>query len=299
MHLVQANKHIGHGQGDLVEREHRSRVLTQVTIILVNYNTCLFLRQCLSALHQFVDLDRNEIVVVDHASQDYSADMVSQEFPSVTLISNSRNVGFATANNQAMRITEGEYVLVLNPDTIVPPDLVSGLVQFMYHHPRTGAVGPRLVSIDGTLQTSCRRFPTSLPILLRTTRLHHLFPGPMNHYLMMDWDHAAVREVDWLFGACLMLRRHAVEQIGFFDERFFLYYEDVDLCYRLWQAGWKVYYCPQITLPHYHQRASARGLNRFSIIHFVSICRLFRKYPHLLLHSRREWAWKSGYAMAR
>jgi len=149
----------------------------------------------------------------------------------------------------------------------------------MEAHSDAGACGPRLVYPDGQLQLSCRRFPTRWALALRIFRLDGLIRSPVQAYLMADWDHARICEVDWVIGGCMMLRREAVETIGFLDEDFFMYYEDTDLCYRLKEDGWKVYYNPEVSVVHHHQRMSARLLpNRLSYIHARSLWRLFQKH---------------------
>jgi GT2 family glycosyltransferase len=151
---------------------------------------------------------------------------------------NEDNVGFARACNQGIRMGEGAYCLLLNPDAVIDGASLQGLVASMEGHSEPGLVAPRLVYPDGSLQLSVRRFPTLRAIGLRILRLDGLFPGPVDRYLMRDWDHEEGRDVDWVIGACMLLRRKAVEEVGLLDEGFFMYYEDIDLCYRMGQQGW-------------------------------------------------------------
>ena len=255
-----------------------------LSVIIVSYNVVNFLRGCLTSIHHAAPQISFEVLVVDNASGDGSAQMVRAEFPQVTLLANESNYGFARANNQALRISKSGYHLLLNPDTLVSQGSLDKMVEFMDHHPDAGASGCQLVWPDGAVQPSCRTFPSLLAVFLRGTRLHKLYNKPVARYLMADWNHSSVREVDWVFGACLLLRRKALEDVGLLDEGFFLYYEDIDLCYRLKARGWKVYYNPQIQVVHYYQRASARGiLNRATLEHVKSVFRLFKKHPLPLL----------------
>ncbi len=186
-----------------------------------------------------------EIIVVDNASRDGSADMVRTEFPGVRLIANAENLGFARANNQGIRASQGRYVVLLNSDTLVPPGALAALVAFMDAHPDAGAVGPRLLRPDGTAQPyAFGGDPTPRYLLARgVNRL--IFRRPLH-----DWATDAVQQVDWVSGACLMVRREAMDQAGLLDENIFMYFEDNDWCLRIRGAGWKVYYNPQAAITH-------------------------------------------------
>ena len=249
-----------------------------LSVLIVHYNTADLLRRSLTALFSDPPEVSFEVLVVDNASPDETVRDLSREFPDAVFHFNRRNVGFAQAGNQAIGMSKGRYPMLLNPDTVVRGEGLDRLVAFMEAHPDAGICSPRLVYPDGKLQLSCRRFPTLLVLLLRITRFERLIPGPVRHYLMADWDHMSIREVDWVIGACMVLRREALEEVGFLDGAFFMYYEDIDLCYRLWQKGWKVYYNPDVTVLHNHQRMSARLLpNRLSYVHARSLLRLWRK----------------------
>ena len=250
-----------------------------LSVLIVHYNTPDLLRQCLASLTaDKVDLSF-EIIVIDNASPDVSVKTLAAEFPRVDFHFNERNLGFARANNQGIKTGRGHYFLLLNPDACIDADGIRGLTEFMDEHPQAGAVGPMLVYPDGELQLSCRRFPTFRTLLLRMGRLDWLVPGLLRRYLMQDWDHQAVAEVDWVMGACMMLRREALDRVGVLDEGFFMYYEDIDLCLRLWQGDWKVYYNPGVKVRHEHQRTSAALLpNRLTFEHARSLFHLFGKH---------------------
>ena len=250
-----------------------------LSIVVVHYDTPKALRGCLGSLYAAPVDFAFEVRVIDNASPHGSLGDLAQEFPQATFQFNTRNLGFARASNQGTRASEGRYVLLLNPDALIDGAGIRGMVQFMEARPEAGAAGARLVHPDGRLQLSCRRFPSLLTVLLRTTRLERVVRGPTRSYLMQDWDHAAAREVDWVMGACAILRREALDAVGLLDEGFFMYYEDIDLCRRLWAAAWKVYYNPEVVVRHEHQRGSATLIpNRLTWEHARSLVRLFRKH---------------------
>jgi GT2 family glycosyltransferase len=225
-----------------------------LTICIVNWNVRDDLRQCLLSLRANLDAGTvtAQIVVVDNASADDSVAMLRAEFPEAELVLNSDNRGFAGANAQAFAVARGRYVLMLNPDTIMPLGGLQTLVCFGDAHPEAGAIGPKLLNRDGSLQHSCRRFPTITAALFRNTVLGRLFPHTRaaEVYLMADFDHAHEAQVDWVSGACMMLRKEALDQIGGVDTGFFWGSEDVDLCWRLHKAGWDVVYSPEPAVMH-------------------------------------------------
>jgi hypothetical protein len=224
-----------------------------VSVVIVSYNTKEQLRRCLNSLQRHtIDVDA-EIIVVDNHSQDGSAAMVLQEFPGVRVIRSRRNVGLARATNVGIAAARGEFVLWLNPDCELREPILGRMVAYMRAHPDIGALGPRIVDPDGTLQLSCRRFPGfSTAVFNRYSLLTRVWPGNpfSSHYLMTDWDHATVREVDWVSGACMLLPRWLLLELDGLDEAFFMYIEDVDLCYRIREVGLKVVYFPVVTVVH-------------------------------------------------
>ncbi len=220
-----------------------------LSIIIVNWNIRDLLAQCLASVYAHPPDGEFEIFVVDNASTDGSAQMVRKRFPQVRLIENTKNVGFARANNQAIQQSAGCYVLLLNPDTEVHPGALEKLVRFMEAYPQAGAAGARLLNPDGTLQPSCHPAPTLSRELWRLFHLDALWTYAC--YPMAGWDLDTPREVDMIQGACLLLRREALDQVGLLDEDYFIYSEEVDLCHRLRQRGWKVYWVPQAQVIHY------------------------------------------------
>jgi len=217
-----------------------------VTIIIVSYNCREALQGCLLKLT--AEGDTPPILVVDNASTDDTAEMVARDFPAVHLIQNTQNYGFAAACNQGIRACASNSILLLNPDTLLKRATLQKLTDTMRAQPAIGACGPRVLNTDGTLQSSCRRFPTLGAMIcdeLGLGRSRHLAK-----YRMHGWEHDDTRQVDQLMGSCLLLRRTALEQIGLLDERFFLYFEEVDLCQRLRQAGWLATFVADATVTH-------------------------------------------------
>jgi len=256
--------------------------MRDLSIIILNYRTPDLLLECLSALEQNpLTIGTSEVIVVDNASGDDSVQQVRLAYPSVEVIESEENAGFAAGNNLGIRQCQGRYLLVLNPDTQVHAGALDELLRFMDATPNAGAAGGQLIGLDGEIQGSCRAFPNLLAVILRGTPLHRYFPNnaSLRRYLLSDWAHDSLREVDWVLGACLLIRRAAWEEVGPLDDRFFMYYEDIDWCYRARQAGWIIYYVPTAQITHHHRQESARGLfNRLTKEHIKSIIRLFRKH---------------------
>jgi GT2 family glycosyltransferase len=223
-----------------------------LSIIIVNWNTHDLLNKCLNTINLHLGELDAEVLVIDNASSDGSVEMVQQEWPEVRLFQNETNEGFARANNKGIRESRGRYYLLLNTDTFVHPGAIETLLRFMDANPDTGAGGCRLYYGDGSLQRSCTSFPTLLTELWQALWLDRLFPESeiFGKYWMTYWDFNDVREVDSVIGACMILRREAIDEVGLFDESYFMYSEEVDLCYRLKKAGWKIRFTPKATATH-------------------------------------------------
>ena len=247
---------------------------------IVSWNVAADLRTCLQSLGEQGHGVRVEVLVVDNASSDGTPAMVEAQFPTARLIANTTNRGFAAGTNQALAQGTGRYLLLLNPDTVCPPGALATLVGFADAHPRAGLVGPKLLNPDGTLQPSCRRFPTLGAAVFRHTMLGRLFPRARAAaaYVMSDFDHAGVREVDWVSGACLLVRREVYEQLGPLDEGFFWGSEDVDYCWRAHRAGWEVLYTPEPTITHAIGRSSSQAVARTIVRFHRSMYRLYAKH---------------------
>ena len=223
------------------------------SVIIVNYRTETQLGECLASLQRSLDGAALEVIVVDNSASLRGADFPAR-FPWARFVENRSNLGFARASNQGLRLARGRHLLLLNPDTVVPTGAVGTLIRYLDEHSDVGAVGPRLLNRDGTLQYSCRRFPGWHTIFFgRYSILTRLLPrnAVSRSYLYLDWDHQSVAEVDWLTGACLMVRREVVESVGLLDEEYFLFVEDMDWCRRIRDAGLKIVYVPDATLMHH------------------------------------------------
>jgi hypothetical protein len=234
-------------------------VALDISIIIVSYNVRDFLQQCLHSLDRASAHPTVEVIVVDNASVDASAQMVREQFPGVRLIENRTNRGFSRANNQAMRIARGRYLLLINPDTLAQEDTLVALQDFMDAHPEAGAAGCKILNPDGTLQLSCRRsFPTPWVAFCKILGLSRLFPKSrlFGKYNLTYLDPDQIEKVDALSGSFLFLRRRTVKEIGLFDEQYFMYGEDLDLCYRIMKAGWKIYYVPTTQIIHYKGKST-------------------------------------------
>lgn len=236
-----------------------TEVLLDLSIVIVNWNTESYLRDCLNSILEYSVGLSYEVWVVDNASSDQSVPMIREEFPQVMLLVNRENVGFARANNQALRLCRGRYALLLNSDTYVQENTLRVMIDFMDRHPEAGISGCKLQNADGTFQPACRRsIPTPAVSLLRMTGLSRLFPNSrtMAKYNLTFQDATAVQEVDSVSGAFLLVRRKVMEQVGLLDEAFFLHCEDLDWCYRAKQAGWKVFFVPHAAAVHLKGKSS-------------------------------------------
>jgi GT2 family glycosyltransferase len=261
--------------------------MIDVSIVVVNWNTCDLLAQCLRAVYDTTnDLD-SEVIVVDNASTDGSQAMVRQEFPDVNLIANTENLGFARANNQAIRRSQGRYVLLLNSDAFVRENTIKQVVGFMDEHPEAGMVGCKLLYEDGRLQPSCTTFPTLFTEFCIATRLDKLFPrSPLfGRYRMTYWGFDDVREVDVILGAFMLVRATAIDQVGLMDERYFMYSEEVDWCYRFKEKGWKITFYPHAEAVHVWGGSSKR----------VPVETLIRMYRSRIDFFRRHYGRRSAH----
>ena len=245
-----------------------------LSIIIVNWNTRDLLCQCLDSLTQKVEGIEMEILVVDNGSTDGSVAAVRDKFPGVRLIENPVNMGFAKANNQAISLSSGEYLLLLNPDTQVKDETVVKMLSFMDAHAEAGLVGAQLLNADGSKQNSIANFPSLATELLNKSLLRRLFP---EKFPGKGRDYPGPVEVDSVIGACMMVRRKAVEQMGLLDEKFFLFLEETDWCYRIKKAGWKVYHIPQAEIFHFQGKSAEAEKGKARIEYYRSRYHYFRK----------------------
>ncbi len=230
-----------------------------LSIIIVNYKSREKLNACLRSLAS-ADLAgiSYEIIVVENASGDNLDDLIP-DFANTCLIKSDRNLGMGGGNNLGISASQGRFILISNPDLVFSPAAVKQLYDYLREHPEAAIVGPKLLNPDGSLQYSCLRFPNFFVPFLRRTFIGRYLPGAINCYLMKNNDHQGELAVDWLLGACLLMRRDELAVAGkLFDERFFMYFEDVDLCRRAHALDKQVVYYPLAQVTHNHMRDSAR-----------------------------------------
>lgn len=256
-----------------------------VSILIVHTFEQRLIRQTLRGLRRAAPQLFVEVLVIDNNPAAGIATMLKREFPEVRYFA-KMNDGFGSAMNVGIKHARGKYILIFNPDIILSPTALEGLFAYMESHPQVGIVGPKLLNADGSLQYSCNRFHDPLVPILRRTPLGRLAWGQriVDRFLMKDADHDQVQEVDWLMGSALFTRAAALQQAGVFDERFFMYFEDTDLCWRFWEAGYQVIYNPEAVMIHYHRRASADGSvfrqlrSPLTWRHIESAYKFFRKH---------------------
>jgi GT2 family glycosyltransferase len=229
--------------------------MSDVTAIVVTFNAMPWIERCLESVSGY------EIVVVDHGSTDGTLELVRERFPDARLVEQA-NRGMGGGNNAGMRLASGRYFLLINSDAWVLGDAVERLAAFADEHPDAAVVGPRLLNPDGSLQRSARAFPTLWRLSTEYLFLRKLAPRSrvLNSFYEGGFDHDEVREVDWLFGACLLVRRDAADEVGLFDEDFFMFSEETDWCYRFHQAGWTVYFFPRAEVVHVGGASHGGGL---------------------------------------
>lgn len=257
-----------------------------VSIVIVNYRSR---SKTVSCLRSIFSSDLNgityETIVVDNSEIDDIGTDLCQEFPDVRFLRSRKNAGMGAGNNFGFRKATGNFFLVLNPDTLVRPDAIRILYQHLRDRDDIGIAGPKLLNPDGSIQYSCFRFPKAYTPILRRTFLGRFATRHLAQYLMADFDHATEQNVDWMLGSCLMIRASFFRSVGGFDERFFMYFEDTDLCRRAWRNGYRVVYLPHASVIHDHARGSAR--EHWLIAPFTS--RLAREHIRSWIHYLFKW----------
>jgi N-acetylglucosaminyl-diphospho-decaprenol L-rhamnosyltransferase len=252
--------------------------MIDLSVVVLNWNVRDLLERCLASLRS--NHYALEIIVVDNASHDDSVALVRAKFPRAIVIANSENRGFTGGNNQGIAASHGRYVMVLNPDTEVLGDAIDRVVDYLDRHPDVGALGPQLLNPDRSIQSSRRRFPTLTTAFFESTWLQGLAPrGILTHYTMDDVPPDHPHEVDWLNGACTVFRREALDRVGLYDaENFFMYSEELDLCRRMKEVGWKIVYLPEAQVVHYVGRSSDQAVAARHIYFQTSKVHYFRKW---------------------
>jgi GT2 family glycosyltransferase len=222
-----------------------------MSIIIVNWNTKQLVLNCLASIYRTVNHATFEIIVVDNASSDGSPEAISETYPSITLIVNQANMGFAGAVNKALRLMRGKYAVMLNSDTVLKESALENMVAFMEHHPEAGLCGPQLLNADETKQVSAVNFPVLLTEFVSKIIVRYLFPK--KYQAAFSTRSAIFKDptpVDVIVGACMMARKTAIESVGMLDDEYFFLYEETDWCYRMNHAGWRVYHLPDVKIYH-------------------------------------------------
>jgi exopolysaccharide biosynthesis polyprenyl glycosylphosphotransferase len=276
----------GRGRGAIAKRR------PDVSIAIITWNSRQHLQDCLESIYAGAKQATFEIIVVDNGSRDGTVEMLRRRFSKVRLFENARNRGVAPARNQAIQAATGDFVLILDVDSRLSPGAVDDLVAFARRTPEAGIVGPKLIDAQGKLQLTCRRFPTVLTTLLRRLQFIPIF---RNHRLlreqaMADWDHNSIREVDYVLGACQLIRRDLLQDVGLLDENIFYGPQDADFCLRAQSHGWKIFYYPHAVIVHHKPRRSANFLRALSWKNFWAIFYFFQKHGYLFNAKSRDYA---------
>lgn len=253
----------------------------QLSTIIVTHNSSKWITNCLESLLKDLKPFSYQIIVVDNASTDQTTDLIKSQFPEIILLKKPRNEGLARACNQALSKCQAEYVLFLNPDAEVISGMIHALKTFMEGHPEAGAIGPALLNADGSLQLSGNTFPSLKNLCFETFFLDRLFPqNPVfGSHKLSHADRSRPLQVDWTMGSCLFVRKKALDQVGGFDEQFFLFFEETDLCFRLRNAGYEIYVIPEAKVIHRGGAGRPENYNAHKIIHYHrSLFHYFRKH---------------------
>jgi len=239
---------------------HENSVMAvDLSVVIVNHNHRGVIEKCFASLFSLPDHATFEVALIDNTSADGTADWVAAHYPQLVIRRNRAPLGFAANANAGLRtLNRGRYALLLNPDVIAIPGLLDRLVAFMDAHPRAGIAAPQLFNDDGAIQPNCRRFPTLSALAMRALRVDEVWKSPRVRRYLMENERSGPSQVDWVTGALLIARRAAIEAVGGLDERYFLYWEDLDWCYRMRQAGWSVYHVPDARAIHSQRREGVR-----------------------------------------
>ena len=253
-----------------------------LSCIIVNYYNSAPLKNCLESVYRTLRKISFEVIIVDNSQNDPGMAPLIESYPQVRVIQNATNVGFAKANNQAALSAQGKTLLFLNPDTVLADQAIEEMVAHLESDPDIGALGPKVLNTDGSLQYSCRRFPTLMTgFFNRYSLLSWWLPdNPYTvQYLMKDFNHDENREVDWLSGCCLMVPYTIFEKVGGFDEHYFLFNEDVDLCRTINKGGKRVIYFPEATVIHQVSTSNSKTTARVIIQRHLGMMHYFKKIP--------------------
>ena len=252
-----------------------------LSCIIVNYQNSESLKGCLDSIYQTIQEIDFEVIIIDNSTETLELQTLKGNYPKIQIICNPTNVGFSKANNKAAKIARGKFLFILNPDTILKEQAINSMFSYIRTNMATGALGPKVVNPDGSLQYSCRRYPTLWTGLFnRYSILSRLFP--QNHftsqYLMLDFDHNETSPVDWLSGCCLMIPKSVFEEVNGFDENYFLFNEDVDLCRMIYQTGKEIIYFPEATVIHRVSTSNKKTSTKVIIQRHLGMMYYFKKH---------------------
>lgn len=264
----------------------RISLINMLSIVITHHRTPVLLKLCLKSIKDNIGQLEHEVIVTDSESEEGVRELIEDEFPYVKFIYFPENLGYAKIVNRGINSSQGEYILILNADILITEDSVKKLLEYMESNPQAGIVGPRLLTFNGKKQSSCFRFPSWGAIISRRTFLGKMNWGKrkINDFLI-DLKGDLPRQVDWLQGSAMLVRKEAIKKVGLLDERFFMYFEDTDWCRRFWQNNYQIVYLPTAQMFHYYYRVSKKwgGLidivfNKYTRLHLISASKYFWKY---------------------
>ena len=254
-----------------------------VSVIIVNWNTKDLVLKCINSAIETKDAFSQEIIVVDNASSDGSAEAIERDYPDVKVIRNEKNYGFARANNIGIEKSKGRYVCLVNSDVQVMSRTIGYLIDYMDKNPHAGIAGPKILWPDLTLQDSCRKYPTLWTKFCDTAALHRLFPNTaaFSGEHMKYFAHDRIMKVDSLAGCFMMIRQAALKEVGRFDEQYYIYSEETDLCKRFHAAGWDIMFLPEVRVVHHHGASTAKDPIKYAVLQQRSLLKYWKKHHSL------------------
>lgn len=253
---------------------------SQLTISIVSGGDFDILQGCLKSIASACKKYSYEIYVADICLNCGVKEKIKEYFPQVNFIQNKKRKGYGANQNTVIKKTNSDFFLVLNDDTVLKENSLDILIDFLIEKENVAAIGPKILNKDGTLQYSARAFPNIFTGVFRRTFLNKLFPNNpyVKEYLMLDWKHNSVKSIGWISGACMLLRRKAITEIGLFDENFFMYVEDLEWCFRAHQKNWEIYYCPLAEIIHYGYLTTQKVAVNMIIEHHKSMLKFYEKH---------------------
>lgn len=255
--------------------------MVDISVVLITWKMKSLLERLLTSLHKYSEGFDFELIIIDNNSQDGTVEMIEEKYQNAILIKNKENLGVAPARNQGLKIAKGKYILILDADMELTGNSLLQLFQFMERDKECGLVGCKLTDVQGTLQYSCKKFPNISSLLARRFEGFSFIRNSklLTDHLMADWSHDEIREVDYVIGACQLIRREVMEKIGYYDDKIFYGPEDIDYCIRTWKADWKVKYYPFTSIIHHEQRITKKALfSKITLKHLIGIYYIFSKY---------------------